>query len=129
MMLVPSESDEVANIAEPEPLRFTVPSKVALPHGFSFSSRENPGRVAARAPGAKADAASLVLPSSDPRQKLTLPSGDPLGAGLTSAVKVTDCPMPAGLGLADRVVVVVTALLITSLMLFEIEVPKFAFPE
>lgn len=129
MRFVPTASDEVANIADPELSRFTVLSKVAPSHKSGFPSRVNPAPRVARAPAAEADARNRAPPSSDPTQKLTLPSGEPAGAGATVAVKVTDCPMPAGFGLAESVVVVGTALLIISLMLFEIDEADAAFPE
>ena len=48
---------------------------------------------------------------------------------LTVAVNVTACPAFAGFGETVRVVIVAMALLITSLMLFEIEAAEPAFPE
>ena len=48
------------------------------------------------------------MPSSDPRQKATVPSGEPIGAGPTWAVKVTDWPLSAGLSEVFNVIVVGT---------------------
>jgi len=71
---------------------------------------------------------TVPFPSSvAPLKKFTLPNGDPVGAGLTVAVNVTDCPELAGL--SEDVTVVVVEVLITSVRTLEVEVAKPAFPE
>jgi hypothetical protein len=59
---------------------------------------------------ASPDEFTMTVPSSvAPSKKLTVPVGDPEGAGETVAVKTTLCPAMAGLGEAVSEVVVVVA--------------------
>ena len=128
-MFVPSASDAVANVAEPELPRFMVLNSVAGPQGLLCPSGVNTGRRPVREAAAAGNAANRVPTSSDPRQKLTLPSGEPVGAGLTVAVNVTVCPTPAGFGFAASVVVVPVKEEIVIGTLFESASLKPAFPE
>ena len=55
------------------------------------------------------DASTFTVPSKvAPSEKSTVPSAEPVGAGVTAAVKVTAAPTVAGFGDAVSVVVVVT---------------------
>ena len=55
------------------------------------------------------DAFKLLVPSSvAPLKKLTVPSDEPVGAGVTVAVSVTCCPAAAVAAGLDTSVVVVT---------------------
>jgi hypothetical protein len=67
------------------PLRIVVVLNVATPEEFTFAV---PSRV-------------------EPLKKLTVPTVEPVGAGVITAVKVMDCPAGEGLGEAVRAVVVV----------------------
>lgn len=82
-----------------------------------------------REAAAASDAVNLVPTSSDPRQKLTLPNGETLGAGLTAAVNVTDCPVPAGFALVESVVVVLSREETVTGTVFESASYNPAFPE
>ena len=74
------------------------------------------------------DEFTVLFPSSvAPLKKFTLPSGDPVGAGLTVAVNVADCPELAGL--SEEANAVVVEVLITSVRTLVVEVAKPAFPE
>jgi hypothetical protein len=64
-----------------------------------------------------------------PLKKLTLPRGEPVGVGVTVAVRVTDSPAVAGLGAPERVIVVAEMALFTvSATAFEVDLAKPAFP-
>ena len=70
----------------------------------------------------------VPFPSSvAPLKKFTLPSGDPVGAGLTVAVNMTDCPKVAGFVEAASAVVV--RAVIVSVRALEVEAAKAAFAE
>jgi hypothetical protein len=63
-----------------------------------------------------------------PFKNVTVPSGEPVGAGKIVAVSVTDCPNMLGL-VAPVSTVVVTAWLITSFCAEDVEVANPALPE
>jgi hypothetical protein len=58
---------------------------------------------------------------------LTVPSGEPVGAGLTVAVNVTDWPLVAGFG--EAVSAVVVTVVTVSVRALEVEVANPALPE
>src|SRR5580698_5078611 len=78
------------------------------------------------------DALRFTVPSKvAPSEKLTVPSEDPVGTGLTAAVKVTAAPTVAGFGepVSDVVVVVAAAGLIVSVRALEVDVANPVLPE
>jgi hypothetical protein len=78
------------------------------------------------------DAWRFIVPSKvAPSEKLTVPSEDPVGTGLTAAVKVTAAPTVAGFGepVSDVVVVVAAAGLIVSVRALEVDVANPVLPE
>jgi hypothetical protein len=78
------------------------------------------------------DAFRFTVPSNvAPSEKLTVPSEDPVGTGLTAAVNVTAAPTVAGFGEPVRVVVVRVAAagLIVSVSALEVDVANPALPE
>ena len=71
---------------------------------------------------------TVPFPSSvTPFRKFTLPSGDPVGIGLTVAVNVTDCPKVAGF--TDEVSAVVVTAVTISVSALEVEVVYPVLPE
>lgn len=78
------------------------------------------------------DELTLAVPSKvEPSKKLTVPSGEPVGAGEMVAVSRMGCPATEGLGLALRIVVVDVGLVAdtTSVTRFEVDPAKPALPE
>ena len=78
------------------------------------------------------DALRFAVPSNvEPSKKLTAPSGDPVGIGVTEAVSVTDCAAVAGLGptVNDVLVTVGAGGEMTCVTGVDIDVAKFTFPE
>jgi hypothetical protein len=78
------------------------------------------------------DALRFTIPSNvEPSKKLTVPSADPFGIGMTEAVRATDCEEIAGLGLTSSEVLVVVGARVemTSVIGAEVDVAKLAFPE
>src|SRR5580698_11383607 len=81
---------------------------------------------------ARPDAFRFTAPSKGaPSEKLTVPSEDPVGNGLTAAVNVTAAPTVAGFGepVSDVVVVVAAAGLIVSIRALEVDVANPVLPE
>lgn len=64
-----------------------------------------------------------------PFLKVTEPAGAPVGAGVTVAVKVTDCPENAGFGATFKVIVVTVWALTVTITGGEVEVVNPALPE
>ena len=83
--------------------------KTAMPDAFRFTA---PSKVA-------------------PSEKLTVPSEEPVGTGLTAAVNVTAAPTVAGFAEPVRLVVVVVAAagLIVSVSVLEVDVANPVLPE
>jgi len=78
------------------------------------------------------DALRFTVPSKvAPSEKLTVPSEEPVGTGLTAAVNVTAAPTVAGFGepVSDVVVRVAAAGLIVSVSALEVDVANPALPE
>ena len=65
----------------------------------------------------------------EPLKKLTVPSVEPVGAGLTVTVKVTGCPTTTGFGEAASVVEVTVNGATVSVNPTEVEVANSALPE
>ena len=58
-----------------------------------------------------------------------MPSEEPVGAGETVAVRVTDSPAEAGFGAAARVVAVPVKVVMVSVSTLEVELAKAVLPE
>jgi hypothetical protein len=58
-----------------------------------------------------------------------VPSEEPVGAGETVAVRVTDSPAEAGLGAATSVVAVPVKVVMVSVSTLEVELAKAVLPE
>jgi hypothetical protein len=120
----------LVNVAVPVESTSAEFSEVPLPHVLCSSGAADAPRPARAAPLGRVRAAAIRTASLlPPRQNVTLPNGEPVGTGAIVAVNVTACPAFVGFGETVRVVIVAMALLITSLMLFEIEAAEPAFPE
>jgi hypothetical protein len=73
---------------------------------------------------------TVPLPNNvAPLKKFTVPRVVPVGAGVTVAVKVTDCPENAGFGATLRVIVVTVWALTVTITAAEVEVVNPALPE
>jgi hypothetical protein len=73
---------------------------------------------------------TLPLPNNvAPSKKFTVPRVVPVGAGVTVAVKVTDCPENAGFGATFKVIVVTVWALTVTITADEVEVANPALPE
>jgi hypothetical protein len=76
------------------------------------------------------EAFRLPVPNTvTPFLKVTKPRGVPVGAGVTVAVKVTNCPAVAGFGTTVKVVVVTVSALTVTLRAAEVEPANPGLPE
>ena len=130
MLWAATERLVVVNIAIPEELTVIVPSKVPLPQGAGVSGVMRGGVRPFPAGTFGINLSTALGPIVPPSQKMTLPSGDPVGAGVTVAVNVTVWPKVAGFGKAVSAVdVAVGRALIVSVATDDVEVRKFVLPE
>jgi hypothetical protein len=130
MLWAATERLVVVNIAIPEELKVIVPSKVPLPQGAGVSGVMCGGVRPLPARTFGINLSTTLGPIVPPSQKMTLPSGDPVGAGVTVAVNVTVWPKVAGFGRAVSAVdVAVGSALIVSVATAEVVVRKFVLPE
>lgn len=127
-MWSPTVNAVAVNVAVPSEVIEMVWMRESAPQGLSSTAGWGCGRIEADEPVFLAPVRRITFSLAPASQKLTLPSGEPVGTGETMAVRVIDCSSAPGFGEIVSVVIVLAAPAIVTVTEPEVEVASVLLP-